>query len=266
MDVLHYPNGMCISPNNEFIFITDVNAGVGTCRICVLNTIDGTYVRSIEGPPGNILVSPSEICISPSGDDLFVTEGLSQIDEDGIMSYSTKVKVFNAMDGTFKRTIESPGRKTDICISEDGELLFLTDFSKHQIQVLRSSDGALLQTIGNERLRHPNSICLSQEGELYVTDGSNAIKVFRATDGSYVRSIGIGRRSSIIRISPFGDLFVSHPNYNRDIEVFRKDGTPTRTISQTAYSRGLCASNTDEFFTITKNTQTGKYCVKVFQN
>jgi WD40 repeat protein len=255
-------NGICISPNNEFIFVTDTD----DARIHVLNTTNGSYVRSIEGPSANPLESPTEICISPSGDELFVTEGLSRIDEDGILFYSTKVKVFNAMDGTFNRTIDSPGRKTDICISHDGELLFVADFLKHQIQVLRARDGMLLRTIGKDRVRHPSSLCLSQEGELYVTDGSNSIKVFHATDGSYIRSIGIARRLSLVRMSPSGELFVSHPRHNRGIDVFRTDGTHVRTINETDFSRGLCFSNANELFAVSKNIQTGEYCVKVFQN
>lgn len=255
-------NGICISPNNEFIFITDTD----DARIHVLNATDGSYVRSIKGPSANPLESPTELCISPSGEELFVTEGLSQIDEDGIMTYSTKVKVFNAMDGTFNRTIDSPGRKTDICISHDGELLFVTDFSKHQIQVLRVRDGTLLRTIGKDLVRHPNSLCLSREGEIYVTDGSNSIKVFCATEGSYIRSIGIGRRLSLVRMSPSGELFLSHSRHNRGIEVFRTDGTLVRTIGQTDFSRGLCFSNSHELFAVSKNIQTGEYCIKVFQN
>lgn len=262
MNVLNALNGICISPNNEFIFITDTD----DARIRVLNTANGSYVRSIEGPPTNPLVSPTEICISPSGDEIFVTEGLSEIDEDGTLTYSTKVKVFNAMDGTFNRTIDSPGRKTDICISHDGELLFVADFLNHQIQVLRARDGTFLRTIGKDRVRHPTSICLSQEGELYVTDGSNSIKVFHATDGSYIRSIVIGRRLCLIYMSPTGELFVSHPRNNRGIEVFRADGTHVRTIDQTDFSRGLCFSNTNELFVVSKNIQSGEYCVKVFQN
>lgn len=255
-------NGICISPNNECIFITDT----ADARIHVLNTADGTYVRSIEGPPAIPLESPTEICISPSGYELFVTEGLSQIDEDGIMLFSTKIKVFNAIDGTLIRTIDSPGRKNDICISHDGEVLFVADFSNHQIQVLRATDGTPIQSIGKERIRYPNSLCLSQEGELYVADGSNSIKVFSVIDGSYRRSIGIGRRLSLIRISPSGELFVSHPRYKRCIDVFHTNGTYVRTINETEFSLGLCFSNTNELFAVSKNIQTGEYCVKVFQN
>lgn len=255
-------NGICISPNNEFIFIVDTD----DARIHVLNTTDGSYVRSIEGPSANPLESPTDICISPSGHELFVTEGLSRIDEDGIMFYSTKIKVFNAIDGTFNRTIDSPGRKTDICISHDGELLYVAEFLKHQIQVLRARDGTPIRIIGKDRVRHPSSLCLSQEGELYVTDGSNAIKVFSATDGSYVRSINIGIRLSLVHMCPSGELFVSHPRNSRGIDVFRTDGTHVRTINESDFSRGLCFSNTNELFAVSKNIQTGEYCVKVFQN
>lgn len=256
-------NGICISPNNEFIFVTDTDKAC----IHVLDTTDGAYVRAIEGPSANPLESPTEICISPSGDEIFVTEGLSQIDEDGIMLFSTKVKVFNAVDGTFNRTIDSRGRKTDICISHDGELLFATDFSNHHIQVLRTRDGIPIRTIGKDRVRHPNSVCLSNEGgELYVTDGSNSIKVFSVIDGSYIRSFRLGRGLSLVRMSPSGELFVSHPRHNRCIDVFRVDGTHVRSIEKTDFSRGVCFSHTNELFVVSKNIQTGEYCVKVFQN
>jgi len=256
-------NGICISPNNEFIFITDTVGG----GIHVLNANDGTYVRPIVGQSGNDLHSPTSVCISPSGRELFISEDLLRIDEDGGFVYSADIKVFNALDGSFIRTINigHRTRTSDICISHDGELLFTADFNLHRINVFRT-DGTPLRTIGKRQLRHPNSICLSKEGELYVTDSSNSIKVFRLEDGSHVRSIGVGRSLSVVYMSPFGELFISHPKHDRNIEVFQTDGTRVRTIDQTAFSRGLCVSDKNELFAVSKNTQTGEYCVKVFQN
>ena len=112
--------------------------------------------------------------------------------------------MLRAADGAYVRTIGSKGKRPGqfkdprgVCVSSDGEHLFVVSYGDDRVQMLRVSDGAHVRTFGSPgrgvgQLGAPQGMCLSSDGELvFVVDSNNhRVQVFRAADGKHVRSIG----------------------------------------------------------------------------
>ena len=72
----------------------------------------------------------------------------------------------------------------------------MADGRNHRVQVLRSSDGAHLRTIGSEgsgagQFNEPRGVAFDSAGHIIVADCCNhRVQVLRYSDGSHVRTIG----------------------------------------------------------------------------
>ena len=123
------PDGLCLSYDNELLFVADQT------KIVVFRASDGSYVRSIfsrRGDGEDIDVELSDIYLSPSGEELYVTDGLYN-----------RVQVLRADDGSFIQNIgdygQGPGQfvtPLGVCVSRDGELI-VADTWNYRIQVFQ---------------------------------------------------------------------------------------------------------------------------------
>ena len=84
-----------------------------------------------------------------------------------------------------------------MCMSSDGDLLFVAEYGNHRVQVVRESDGSPVRSIGSQgsgaaQFIGPSFVYLSHDGScLFVSDTYNhRVQVLRASDGSHVRTIG----------------------------------------------------------------------------
>lgn len=173
------------------------------------------------------LSSPIDVCLSHNGRELFVA------DDDCI-------KVLNTSDGNHIRTIGEFGEEAGefnylngVCISPNGELLFVSDKHNNRIQILRAADGTPIQTI--ENFSSPKRVCVSPDGhQLFVADfyGVHVLRV----SGTRIMTIKKGRGEDKITlpealcVSPDGqELFVA--DINNRVLVFRvEDGKYVRSI------------------------------------
>lgn len=115
------------------------------------------------------------------------------------------VHVFDARTGTPMRKIGACGSgKTElqcamgICLSPDGERLFVADHHNRRVQVFRVVDGAHERTIGTYGCGggfvgffQPRSLHISPCGEwLFVSDhGLSCVQVMRASNGDYMHPL-----------------------------------------------------------------------------
>ena len=123
------PDGLCLSHDNELLFVADQT------KIVVFRASDGGYVRSIfsrRGDGEDIDVELSDICLSPSGEELYVTDGLYN-----------RVQVLRADDGSFIQNIGDYGQGAGqfvtplgVCVSRDGEVI-VADTWNYRIQVFQ---------------------------------------------------------------------------------------------------------------------------------
>lgn len=247
---------ICISITNE-LYVTDSE----NSRVQVYQASNGMHLRTI-GHQGNGVgefTIPNGICIYD--DELFVSD-----------FYNNNVQVFRASDGTYLRTIgrrgKAPGEfmaPRGLCISD--RQLFVSDSHNHRIQVF-SLDGTFLYSIGHNgrigrndhdantrnddgEIYQPIGVCISDNQELFVTTlAGSCIRVFRANDGEYLRTINqYGHDICIL-----GDeLFVACKKF---VKVLRaSDGKHLYTIGKFGHSSGqfyetsgICISLDGELF------------------
>ena len=124
------PLGVCSSPNGELCFVAD------TCndRVQVFRLLDGKHVRSI-GSAGNgesQLRAPQDVCVSANGQWLFVAD-----------TGNHRVQVFRALDDELEHmyTIGCEGsgdgqfnQPHGLCVSPNGDFLFVTDKHNNRVQ------------------------------------------------------------------------------------------------------------------------------------
>lgn len=239
MSQIAFPNDICTSPNGE-LYVIDIR------NIKVIRVSDGSLVRTIASGD---FISPS-ICFSQQGDLLFIADRGRHT-----------VQVLSSVGGLL-RTLENIPLPSGICISPDGEKLYVVS-SDGFIQVFQTSDWSY-QRFGSQGNRDgqfykPQRVCISPDGsELYVADTLNhRIQVLRASDGSHLRTFGtLGReegqfnRPSDIDLSQDGgQLYIADVLNNRIQVLHSVDGTHILSFGshgsgngQFLVPNGLCLS------------------------
>lgn len=158
----------------------------------------------------------------------------------------------------------------DVCVSVDGDHLFVVDFRNNRVQVVRATDGAHVRTIGacvNDagRLWNPSNLCLSRDGILlFVSDLEHRVQVFRAADGMHVRTIGSKGSGADqlffprgVCLSPDDERLYVVDSENRRVQVYRAaDGAHMRSIDTAARMHSpssCCISSAEEFLFVSDN-------------
>jgi DNA-binding beta-propeller fold protein YncE len=170
---------MDLSPNGK-IYIMDKK------RIDVY-TLGDNQVRTLTRSPEKV----KNLCLSPDGAQLFVMCIKHRELEDGALLQYTVILVLDAKNGSFLKEIgETTAPSYGMCVSPDGELLFVMG-ETGQIRVFSISNGEKIRQFGDRRqFVLPRGICISKDGsELYITE-HNRVQVIRSIDGSHVRTIG----------------------------------------------------------------------------
>lgn len=159
-----------------------------------------------------------------------------------------------------------------VCISANGEELFVADAYNNRIQVLRISDGQVIRIIGSKgsspgQFNWPSGICISPNGTfLAVADTYNErVQVFHTADGAHYRTLNKKfEYPSSVCYSPNGEfLFVADSDKNC-IQVFQEsDGKHLRTIKdkRLVNLHDICISPDGEELYVTDDTR----YVKVLQ-
>ena len=271
------PVCLCLSLDNKRLFVTDRENHL----VQVLNKEDGTFIQTIgngKGAGPGYFNSPEGVCISPDGSELYVAD-----------RYNNRINVFNPIDGSYvcrlvgRRLVDETRifleEPRGICISADGELLYVADFNG--VQVL-SVDGAHIRTINvqnpparwDEPHFPPVGLCLSRNNDLlFVTTYFGDIVVFRTSDDTISTRFDIwvhrGPASSNICLSPDGEeLYISQTRYDfvqvlriADGSLIQRIGEYGQTAGKMFGPQGVCVSPDGEMFV----ADTGNYRVQVFQ-
>jgi sugar lactone lactonase YvrE len=194
----------------------------------------------------------ARLCISADGRRLFVTDKMWH-----------RIVVLNVADGSrslLGGTIMGRSRTGTelgqfhtphgICLSPNGDELFVVESGdridgniKGRVQVLRTADGLPIRTFGSEHLINPRDICISQDGEVFVSDisfnGYYSIQVFDV-NGVFKRTNKSFGKEFFFGLCTSGDkLFAAS---NDGIEVFNADGSFNWETIYTS-SRGVCVAN-----------------------
>jgi sugar lactone lactonase YvrE len=229
------------------------------------------------------LMFPINVCVSPDENKLFVSD-----------IANNQIQVFLMTDGSYERSIDLFGlrghdcgnnqfdnqfyKPSGLCVSPDGELLFVCDQYNHQIQVFRVDNGEFVRKFGskgtdNGQFNQPTAICFSQDGTLmFIADSYNhRIQLFSVSNSEFgkfgkfcefefVRLIGSNGRSNgqfnypnDICLSKDGKLLYVADLCNRQIQVMNvSDGKYVKTINVTSGPAGICLSPNEKFLFVTK--------------
>jgi DNA-binding beta-propeller fold protein YncE len=153
-----------------------------------------------------------------------------------------------------------------VCISPNGEEIFVADAYNNRIRVLRVSDGQVIRSFGSKgsspgQFNWPSGICISPNGGfLAVADTYNErVQVFHTTDGSHYRTLNKKFvYPSSVCYSPNGEfLFVADSDKNC-IQMFSEsDGKHVRTIKNEhlAELHDICISPDGEELYVVDSTR-----------
>jgi DNA-binding beta-propeller fold protein YncE len=138
---------------------------------------------------------------------------------------------FGAGDGEFNNP-------TGIAVTADA--IYVADRDNHRIQKF-TRQGAFLwkvgaQGSGNEQLNMPHGLAV-YNNNLYVADRDNQrVAVFNATNGAWVKSIGVGGTDvnqllapTAVAFDAIGKMFVSD-RANKRVQVYERNEEPFRMV------------------------------------
>ena len=198
---------------------------IGDHCLLELKVVDGKFqlVRQISrrGHGEGEFEDPEGIARDPSNGDIYAT------DED-----HRRVLVFNK-DGAYVRKIVVEHDPEGVFVFEDRDYVTM---SKAGWVGCYSREGKPLLRFGGSDLKEPDSILVSPERKVYVTDQKpNRVQVFDL-DGKFLFTIGKGGRGpgefdqpEDLAMDAEGNLWVADGDNHR-IQVFTKDGKFLRLI------------------------------------
>jgi WD40 repeat protein len=194
----------------------------------------------------------TRVCISEDGKRLFVTDKMwHRIITINVADGSRVIIGGNGSDrngsGTQLGQFKNPH---GICLSPNGDELFVVESGdilnggiKGRVQVLSAADGLPIRTFGSEHFTSPRDICISQDGEVFVSDiscnGYYSIQVFDV-NGVFKRTNKSFGKEFFFGLCISGDeLFAAS---NEGIDVFNADGSFNWETIYTQNPRGICVS------------------------
>ena len=146
-------------------------------QVKIWNALDGTLLRTITMPKGNMLAGLLVTSVSLSQDGRTVVSG----------QFDGSLRIWNTSDGTLLRTLKDSYRGVNsVAISQDGRIIVAGSGSK-EINVWNVSDGTPLYTLIGH-VSNVSSVTISSDGQLIISAGyDHTIRVWNALDGTLLR-------------------------------------------------------------------------------
>jgi DNA-binding beta-propeller fold protein YncE len=170
LDECAYAVDACLSPDNQFLYVTDNDRGV----VMVLRLADKMVVAEV--PVGYY---PSGIDILPSGEFVYVG-----------FDYGSYVKVIRTSDNTVVDSIEAGSEPMEVEVTQDGEYVCVLSYYSEAVSVIRTSDNSV--TAEEPARCYPWCMTVAGSDRLYVTsDDEGVIEVFTLPELGYAGQITV---------------------------------------------------------------------------
>ena len=221
------PTFVCISHDGETLFVADS----GNHRI-QLFSVDGTHIKIMDG-----FNHPCGICLSPDDNYLYVANRFDHC-----------IIKINMLDDTREQLIgipESPGTGSNqlnepfgLCISNDGDLLYVADSKNKRIQVFKTSNGSYMNTIGSAVNFHiPFDVQFSSDNDCLLVSDMDNVKSISNHDIKIIALNGNGNNQYIkpmcICLSPDHNLlYISDTNKVKVFSTYMTGGRRKSTSSK----------------------------------
>ncbi len=190
------PVGVAVDTTAGHIVVADSGDFGQNGQVWVVHAADGSRVRTLATTQSAQM--PQAPIRSPWG--VAVDHATGHIAASDHNSH--RVHVWRSDDGSFVRTLGSPGSgpgqfqyARGVAVDKEGQHVFVADSQNHRVQVWRA-DGSFVRTFGSEgsgpgQFQEPAGVAVDKEGQhVFVADsGNHRVQVWRP-DGSFLCTFG----------------------------------------------------------------------------
>jgi YVTN family beta-propeller protein/autotransporter-associated beta strand protein len=181
------PQGLTISPNGQFLYITNTTN----------NTISviATATNQVVGSPIAVGTNPVGVAVSPDGTTLYVTNITSDT-----------VSVINATTRAVTTTVAVGTSPFGVSVSPDGSKAYIVnEAGGGTVSVINTATQTVIATIGIGGA--PLSVAITPDGtRAYVANQSGSVSVIDTATESVIATIPISNGAAGVAITPNGSL------------------------------------------------------------
>ncbi|NDB61513.1 hypothetical protein EB001_24190 [bacterium] len=217
------PGRMAISPDNQKIYI------VSDSTIKILNTLNGSIDEINFANDAHPIAHIISVCLSPDGKYLFIGNYGTMHDQ------QPSIQKRHAYNGDYISSINPDPERGgyidvawgSICISSDGEFLFVWDNENKVVEKFNASDDNHIKTIHTpEGIFNPHArdmqLCISRDNELFILERSSKSIIVLQEDGTLLRIVqleikGIPVSARLMDISPDGKYMYIGDRHNHHV-------------------------------------------------
>ena len=255
-----YPCGVCCSPTNDMLVVTDVYSHC----IRLVDPAAGTVIERVgkEGRSGGQFKEPSAV-VMDNNEHIFVAE----LDNPRVQKFTSRGKYLLkfGQKAFWGSQLHDPYGLT---LSPDNKL-YITDWEKGRVLVYKK-DGRHVNTIGKDNafLKFPAGLVFDREGNLLVTDRGKHCVWKMSAEGKPISRIGkLGKGEGElllphgIAVLKDGTIAVSESGNHR-VSIFAPNGTFVRSFGQKGslpgmfdYPRHMCVNSKGHLIVADENNQ-----------
>ena len=255
-----YPCGVCCSPTNDMLVVTDVYSHC----IRLVDPTAGTVIERVgkEGRSGGQFKEPSAV-VMDSNEHIFVAE----LDNPRVQKFTSRGKYLHkfGQKAFWGSQLHDPYGLT---LSPDNKL-YITDWEKGRILVYRK-DGRHVNTIGKDNafLKFPAGLVFDKQGSLLVTDRGKHCVWKMSPEGKPISRIGKVGKGEGELLLPHGiavlndDTIAVSESGNHRVSIFAPNGTFVRSFGQKGslpgmfhYPRHMCVNSKGQLIVADENNQ-----------
>jgi len=242
------PEGVEVSPDGEFVYVTNFVGGY----VSVIQTSDNTVLTTVD-----VDGEPSGLAVTPSGDFVYVASFLRgsvsviqtsdntvvanvhvggqafavAMTPDGNFAYvtniiSNKVSVIRTSDNTVVDTVDIVGETTGVAVTPNGDFVYVANETFNNIFVIQTSDNTVLGTVDVGDT--PTGVAVTPDGNfVYVTNAvSNNVSVIQTSDNTVVDTVNVGDAPFGVAVTPDGHfVYVANSGSNNVSVIQTSDNT-----------------------------------------
>jgi len=172
------------------LYITDYH----NHRVQVWDYEAGTYTRSICATAGGSMYERKKygtVGVVCTDDDAFILEydkrRISVWDRASRDRDANKCKRLLKPGGN---DVLNPGWQSDLFMSKNDGLLYVSDYHNYAIKALRPTDGEVMRKIGDQKAKHPAGIIIGRDYIYVALSDPHCIAVFEFKSGEMMKSWG----------------------------------------------------------------------------
>ena len=242
------PDGVALTPNGEFAYVTSENSGYDNRdNVSVINTATNTVAATVA-----VGFNPVDVAITPNGEFAYVTN-----------EYSDNVSVINTATNTVAATVAvgapagSPrAYPTAVAITPNGGFAYVVNGGdsssvKGSVSVINTASNTVAATVPVGSL--PGGVAITPDGQFaYVTDyGSGSVSVIDTASNAVATTVAVGSYPDGVAVTPNGELaYVTFGSGNVSV-INTASNHVAATVTVGSYPHGVAVTPDGQFAYVT---------------